>query len=310
MLVMDLPQLETWILDPSGYLSFENHIFHEYGFHRNVYLRRRGEDLFVARVPDASDSPGTLPPIYLPAAETVRDQILQDLSEYRIHLDGDWYYSSLVPIRALGELGVLPGRLAVEPAALDHGEVLVGLTGTRALTLRNAGPGDLEVWSIALESPTGEFAGIDCSSAAAILSPGSEMVLEVAYAPADAGEDIASLRIDTGDPETPTLTVPLRGEGKESEPGVPFVRGDSNGDGSPDIADAVTILLWLFVEGLEPGCERSADVDDGGDLNVTDAIRLLDFLFLGGGAPPAPFPTCGRDETPDHLGCLSFPTCG
>lgn len=81
-----------------------------------------------------------------------------------------------------------------------------------------------------------------------------------------------------------------------------FIRGDSNGDGAVDIADAVHILLGLFA-GLPTDCDGARDVDDDGALQVTDAIVLLDFLFRGGAPPPEPFPLAGADPTPDALGC-------
>jgi hypothetical protein len=41
-------------------------------------------------------------------------------------------------------------------------------------------------------------------------------------------------------------------------------------------------------------------------LDISDAIRLLDFLFLGAQAPPDPGPTtCGVDPTPDAIGCAA-----
>ena len=55
-------------------------------------------------------------------------------------------------------------------------------------------------------------------------------------------------------------------------------------------------------------CEKSADADDGGTLELTDAIYLLRYLF--GEGTPLPVPrVCGVDETRDGLGCESFPPC-
>jgi hypothetical protein len=42
---------------------------------------------------------------------------------------------------------------------------------------------------------------------------------------------------------------------------------------------------------------------------ITDAIYILNFLFLGGPAPLPPFPECGIDPTVDGLGCASFAAC-
>ena len=88
-----------------------------------------------------------------------------------------------------------------------------------------------------------------------------------------------------------------------------FQRGDANADGELNIADAITILNHLFLGGEDPPCRKSADVDDEGQLSLTDAVIPLSFLFLGGRPPKAPFPHCGIDPTDDALDCREFPPC-
>jgi hypothetical protein len=87
-------------------------------------------------------------------------------------------------------------------------------------------------------------------------------------------------------------------------------RGDVSGDGSTDVADAVSLLLFLFAGGDEPVCADSADADDDGAIRVTDAVSLLRYLFRGGPAPAAPGPVCGEDPTADALGECVAPECG
>lgn len=70
-----------------------------------------------------------------------------------------------------------------------------------------------------------------------------------------------------------------------------FVRGDSNGTGKIDLTDAVAVLGYLFLGQAEPGCFDSADADDNGQLQLTDAVRILGWLFLGNPPPPAPAPS-------------------
>jgi hypothetical protein len=41
--------------------------------------------------------------------------------------------------------------------------------------------------------------------------------------------------------------------------------------------------------------------------NITDAVYLLNDLFLGGPPPEPPFPTCSPEPTSDELGCEEFP---
>jgi len=44
-------------------------------------------------------------------------------------------------------------------------------------------------------------------------------------------------------------------------------------------------------------------------VDITDAISLLEFLFLGGSVPPAPSSSCGPDESIDNLTCQEFDGC-
>lgn len=82
-----------------------------------------------------------------------------------------------------------------------------------------------------------------------------------------------------------------------------FIRGEVNGDGRVDIADAVVVTLYVSNLWSGPICEAAFDVDDNGSIQLTDGIYLLSFQFLDGPAPPAPFPLPGMDSTPPFLPC-------
>ncbi len=88
-----------------------------------------------------------------------------------------------------------------------------------------------------------------------------------------------------------------------------FRRGDVNVDGSRNIADAVSVLSYLFARGVRPTCLDAADVNDNGTIDIADAIALLQHLFGGVGALPAPFLECGTDGTQDTLDCTTFASC-
>jgi hypothetical protein len=57
-------------------------------------------------------------------------------------------------------------------------------------------------------------------------------------------------------------------------------------------------------------CLRAADIDDDGNLNVTDAVLLLGFLFQGAAPPEEPYPECGPPPSAGLLECSSFSPCG
>ena len=87
-----------------------------------------------------------------------------------------------------------------------------------------------------------------------------------------------------------------------------FARGDVDGEGGIDLADAIQILNHLFLSG-QVSCLKSADVNDSGALELLDAVNLINFLFQRGNPPPAPFGGCGQDPTPDDLSCSERSAC-
>jgi hypothetical protein len=93
---------------------------------------------------------------------------------------------------------------------------------------------------------------------------------------------------------------------ESSVSGPTFRRGDSDANGMIDLTDAIKLLNFLFTGGPVPECLDAADFDDSGIADISDAIANLSFQFLGGPEPAAPgAQACGVDaqiETPD-LGC-------
>jgi hypothetical protein len=85
-----------------------------------------------------------------------------------------------------------------------------------------------------------------------------------------------------------------------------FLRGDANVDGALGMSDAIFLLHSLFGgQGFEIACRDAADSNDDGRVDISDPIYVLTFLFLGGPAPPQPFPEPGIDPTDDGLTCDS-----
>ena len=95
-----------------------------------------------------------------------------------------------------------------------------------------------------------------------------------------------------------------------------FFRGDPNDDGKSDIADAVTLLGFLFSGGDTPECMDSADTNNDGEVNIADSVGLLNYLFGSGSAPADPGPPshdaeCDHDpsEPSDSLDCHEYVSC-
>ncbi len=71
-------------------------------------------------------------------------------------------------------------------------------------------------------------------------------------------------------------------EGARGPPQTAILRGDINDSGQVDISDAIGLLVYLFNEGKEPLCRPVADCNFDGDVDITDAVTVLVFLFQGG----------------------------
>ncbi len=81
-------------------------------------------------------------------------------------------------------------------------------------------------------------------------------------------------------------------------------RGDCDGSAKGDISDAVFLLNYLFLAGRAPACLDACDANDDGAADLSDASYVLNYLFIGGQAPPPPgLDGCEVDPTPEDLGC-------
>ncbi len=93
-----------------------------------------------------------------------------------------------------------------------------------------------------------------------------------------------------------------------------FRRGDPNNDHEVQISDAVSILSWLFANGTRPACPDAADATDDGRIDISDAIRILLYIFWpepGGWQLPRPGAWhCGKDLTPDDLPACDYDVTG
>jgi hypothetical protein len=91
--------------------------------------------------------------------------------------------------------------------------------------------------------------------------------------------------------------------------GARFRRGDTNEDTRTDISDAVWILRFLFLGGEGIRCRKSGDANDDQVVDVSDAVTILGYLFAGAPRLPGPFPGCGVDPTVDDLPCTGQTGC-
>lgn len=113
------------------------------------------------------------------------------------------------------------GRISAEPSMLAFGRVQPGSEEAITLTVRNVGQAPLTVNAVRINgvadfAVTRDGAPIDDltdpdGDGQPGLGAGQAFDVIVTYAPAAEGRDEATLLIETTDPETPTLRVPLTG---------------------------------------------------------------------------------------------------
>jgi hypothetical protein len=123
--------------------------------------------------------------------------------------------------------------------------------------------------------------------------------------------DVALGRYPDGTPGFRALPCPSPGGPNEDGAcpgGRRFRRGDVSPDGDLDLADAILLLNGLFL-GARLECLDAADGDDDGVPTLRDAVIILLHLFRSGPPPAEPFPGCGADPSPDRLGCARYASC-
>jgi len=135
--------------------------------------------------------------------------------------------------------------------------------------------------------------------------------LEISLTPSDTvRENCTNGTDDDGDQQIDCADSDCASEPTCQKPS--FHRGDADENGELQLTDAIRILGVLFLgQGTIP-CLDASDADDNGELQLTDAIRILGVLFLGQGTIPAPGPTtdpCGQDPTDDALDCGTYTRC-
>jgi hypothetical protein len=116
----------------------------------------------------------------------------------------------------------------------------------------------------------------------------------------------------------PPTDVPLRGDIVVRTPGgttrLPnsffayggeFIRCDWSGDGTVDISDAIGLVNYLFLGAKASECLVSGDCNSDGNRDLSDVLKAVNYLFLGAPEPQAPYPDPGYG--PDGESCIELP---
>jgi Dockerin type I domain len=68
-----------------------------------------------------------------------------------------------------------------------------------------------------------------------------------------------------------------------------YICGDANDDSTVNVSDAVYIVNYVFLGGTAPTPVESGDANCDLDTNVSDVVSIINYVFTGGNAPCEPF---------------------
>jgi hypothetical protein len=81
------------------------------------------------------------------------------------------------------------------------------------------------------------------------------------------------------------VTLPNETSGIDFDLPSLFIRGDANGDGVLNVSDAVHLINYLFISGPAPQPLAAGDANSDGLVNITDVVYLINYLFIDGPPP-------------------------
>jgi hypothetical protein len=113
--------------------------------------------------------------------------------------------------------------------------------------------------------------------------------------------DVSGLYEGTPEPSLAEVEVMAQIRSPLTAPMVSFVRGNADCDEGVNITDAIVVLNSLFLVGGSLCCNTAGDVNADGGINISDPITLLRYLFQGTDPLPAPFPSCSPAAEGDLL---------
>jgi len=96
------------------------------------------------------------------------------------------------------------------------------------------------------------------------------------------GTYTADVVINNNDPDMDPTTIDIQLDVMEYQA---YECGDASGDGDVNVSDAVYIVNFAFSGGNPPDPYEAGDVNCDASVNVSDAVVIVNFAFGGGNAP-------------------------
>jgi len=104
----------------------------------------------------------------------------------------------------------------------------------------------------------------------------------------EAGDYTSDIVVQSNDPDSEFYYISADLTVTEAQP---YICGDADGDGAVNVSDAVYIINFVFISGSPaPDPIEAADVNCDLTVNVSDAVYLINYVFISGS--PAPCSEC------------------
>ena len=75
--------------------------------------------------------------------------------------------------------------------------------------------------------------------------------------------------------------------------GMQYMTSTSSSNGDMTLTDGIVMLELAFLGGRVAECRAACDFNGTGELDITTAVYLFSYPFIGGPKPPPPFESCG-----------------
>ncbi len=202
------------------------------------------------------------------------------------------------PIRYAGgrEVPDIDLEVAMTWLSITQMEVTVTVTNNHFVNLAPDGP----------DAPTGPTAGlmdeVETFSFMAVDPEGDDVYLKIDWdgevddwvGPFKSGEviDLGHTWVATGEYSISVQAKDIwdyESPWSNTSPPIKVVeRGDANGDFDINVADAVSLINYVFKFGPPPEPVLAGDANCDLGTNVADAVSLINYVFNGGPAPGCP----------------------
>lgn len=158
--------------------------------------------------------------------------------------------------------------ISVSPTALSFGDVAVGSTGQRVVTVQNEGDADLTVSSVSIDG--GDAFTVGGGADGFTLAPGGERRLTVSFSPTATGEQGATLTVQSDDADEGSVTVQLTGIGTAPPAPQAAVSPSSVAFGEVTVGASETATVTVTNDGDAALDISGVTVQGSGTFSVSD----------------------------------------